>query len=1269
MRAISVIKWLHLGSLRVYRMLAWTILVCAFVAALVVGSVSFWLLPNIEDYRDAIAREISTAAGQRITIGKLAGRWSGFDLEFTLGDVVVFDPAGHSSLKLERVDSTLSWWSLVHWEPRFDKLAIERPDFNVRRDKRGVVSVAGVEISGGIEGGGLADWLLRQDEIVIRDALIVWRDELRGAPELTLQQVGFRLENAGGHHRFGLRAVAPEKLASPLDVRGDFTGRTVMALAQWNGQLFAQLDYTDIAAWRAWVEFPVPFPHGAGAVRIWAGLKDGELAQITADVQLSQVRTRLGRNLPELDLDALKGRIGWKRTLGGFEVSTSGLDVTTHAVALPQMDLALTYRHASDGKPSSGELQANALDLGPLVMIPDHLPFAPELRKDLARYAPRGSIHELKAKWSGDWPQPGQYSVKGRFVDLALNAVGSLPGFSGVSGNIEGNERGGTLRLDTRNAAVDIPRVFHDKFVFDALSAQVGWRRQGGQYEITLRNISFSNPDITGKVSGAYRTVTDRRGVIDLTGSATRAQAKSVARYIPLQVGERVRQWLDRALLAGTSEDVKVRLKGNLDEFPFPEGKGGTFEVAARVAGGVLDYAGGWPKIDDIEGDLLFRGIRMDIVARSASILGTKVGRVTASLPNLGAPNRVLTVDGVAEGRTAEFLNFIESSPVFDAIDRFTEGVRAEGRGSLALKLAIPLSNIQDTKVAGAYEFVNNELQSAGDLFPLEQVSGRLEFSEAVVRVPKATMTAFGGPATLTGVTERDGTVRLSLAGRANLDSFLRTNASPWARMLQGATDWSASVTLRKRLADIVFDSTLQGIASALPAPFAKAAADSLPLRFERRVTGAQQDQLAFTLGGVISAQLLRRREGADYIVERGNVSLGGAAAGPQRKGIVVSGSLKSLDLDRWLMLAKSLPGIGSRADFAGLDVKLGTLDLLGRRFNELSITGSAQGGIWQSVLTGRELVGEIAWRPQGKGKVTARMKTLVIPAAAPGAATAIVDKGEPLELPALDIVAEHFQVKQASLGRLEVTALPEGRDWKLERLRVTNPDATLNVAGLWQGWLSQPRTMVDVKLEVSDIGKLLLRLGYPEGVRGGTAKLEGPLSWAGNPSELDYATLSGNFVLEANKGQFMKLEPGIGKLLGVLNLQSLPRRLTLDFRDVFSDGLAFDEIVGTVKITRGMATTENFRVQGPAVRIQMSGDVDLYAETQKLHVKVFPSVSDSLSVAGALIGGPLAGVASYLVQKVLKDPLGQMAAYEYKITGTWADPQASKVESGSIVQ
>jgi uncharacterized protein YhdP len=452
---------------------------------------------------------------------------------------------------------------------------------------------------------------------------------------------------------------------------------------------------------------------------------------------------------------------------------------------------------------------------------------------------------------------------------------------------------------------------------------------------------------------------------------------------------------------------------------------------------------------------------------------------------------------------------------------------------------------------------------------------------------------------------------------------------------------------------------------SDLPAPLAKGAGTALPLRLERQFVGDGRDRVSIALGNLGAAQLQRRKQGAQYALERANIVLGASSApAPDRAGVWVRGAIRDVDIDRWLLLMKASPGSAPDVDVAGVDVKLDNLKLLGRRFSALAIAGNSQGGAWPSLqIAGPEVTGELSWRPQGRGKITARLKSLSVPPAAPTEANvARPEADKSVEYPALDIVADRFQLRDKMLGKLELSALPDGRDWKIERLRVSNPDATLTIDGVWQGWITQPRTAVNVDLQVNDIGKFLVRLGYPEGVHGGTAKLTGPLSWSGSPAELDYATLAGKIDLQANKGQFVKLDPGVGKLLGILSLQSLPRRLTLDFSDVFSKGMAFDEIAGSLSVGRGIATTQNFRIQGPAARVVMSGDVDLNAETQKLTVKVYPALSDSLSVAGALLGGPAVGLGAFLAQKVLQDPFDKMTAHEYSIAGTWADPQISKL-------
>jgi uncharacterized protein (TIGR02099 family) len=483
---------------------------------------------------------------------------------------------------------------------------------------------------------------------------------------------------------------------------------------------------------------------------------------------------------------------------------------------------------------------------------------------------------------------------------------------------------------------------------------------------------------------------------------------------------------------------------------------------------------------------------------------------------------------------------------------------------------------------------------------------------------------------------------------------------------LRGSTDWRGVLTMKKKAADLVIESNLQGIASNLPAPFAKAATEPVPLRIERRFTGVQQDRISFAYGDVVKAELARRNDGKQMVVDRGAVRLGAGEPGElDRPGVWVRGTLKKLDVDDWLAFSRNGETEGG-FPIAGADVKLGQVEMFGRGFSDLALTMLPQGGATQLTLSGREIEGGVTWRSDGKGRLTARLKKFTLPPAAARAAASTSPKpaqGKPMELPALDIIVEQFQHGQKQLGRLELNAVHQERDWRIEKLRLSNPDSVVSAEGVWQGWQTQPRTQMNVKMEVTDIGKTLTRWGYPAGVRRGTAKIEGGLGWAGSPYDFDYPTLTGQLVVEAANGQFLKLEPGIAKLLGILSLQSLPRRITLDFRDVFSEGFAFDSIIGAVKIDRGVATTENFRMQGPSARVVMAGEVDLASETQKLRVRVTPHLSESLSIAGALIGGPVAGVAAFLAQKILRDPLEQLITFEYNVTGGWSDPQVAKVE------
>ena len=1264
----AALRWAGRSSLWTSRALAWLLIAAALICAAVVLSLRYWFLPNIEHYRQDIAAAVSRAANLRITIGRISADWDGMRPHLKLEQVTVYDELGRRALDLARVESTIAWRSIPTLRPHFHSLDVFRPTLAVRRDAKGRLSVAGITMRPEDTKSSFSEWLLQQPDVEVHDATVSWTDELRAAPVLELSAVRLQMVNGGGRHRFGLHAQPPPALAGPIDARGDMRGTSADILSNLNGQVYLQLDSADLAAWRAWIDLPLELKQGAGAVRSWLTFSNNELSAISADVRLSGVLTRLRANLPQLELNAVAGWLSWKRLPSGYELSTQRLALTGGGTALPPADLLLRVTSDKQGVPQ-GQLQANVLNLASLVMLADRLPLADEVRAQLLRFSPEGSVYDLTLKWQGALPAPARYSARGRFELLSFKQVDKWPGVSGLSGHADGNELGGTLHVSGQAAHFELPQVFAAPIDFETLTAQMSWNRLSGRTELRFHNLSFANADGAGTAFGSYRTAEGGRGDIDLTGTLTRADARAAPRYIPINELQKVKAWLARAVVAGHSNDVRFKVKGRLEDFPFAREDRGIFQVAAKVSGGTLDYAERWPRIENIEGEFQFRGARLDFVARHGYINGVKLGPVTGEIPDLKARPEILIIRGEAEGSSADFLGFIAKSPVTDMIERFSEGMQASGAGRLALKLTLPLGQLESSKVAGTYVFNNNRVVLEREIPPLEQASGRIEFTESSAHLPALSATFLGGPLSASAQAQRDAATRVTLQGRINADQMRKAGAPAWMQHLRGASDWRGSLTLRKKAPELVIESNLQGLSSSLPAPFAKSAAESVALRIERRAVDALHDRISVGYGDGMRAELVTRRvPGMPAQIERGVVRLGGGeVTEPDKPGVWVRGALKTFDFGEWLALIRSSDGDSAEAGqaIAGVDMKLAQVDFFGHRFSDLGVSGTTQKGVTQLNLAGREIEGAVTWRGEGKGRLVARLKKLTLASmkAAPLATSTKPPTDKFRELPALDVVVDQFEYGQKQLGKLELNAIAQERDWRIERLQLTNADSALTAEGVWQGWLTQPRTRLNVRVEASDVGAALERWKLPTAVRRGTAKIEGHLAWAGSPHDFDYPSLSGELSVEAAKGQFLKMEPGLAKLLGILSLQALPRRITLDFRDVFSDGFAFDGIVGAMKIERGIATTDNLRIAGPAARVIMSGEVDLVHETQKLRVRVIPHLSDSVSLAGALLGGPVVGIAAFLAQKIFKDPFEQLAAFEYGVTGTWSDPQVLRVE------
>lgn len=1243
---------------RALRGFAWALLVLYFVFVALVLTLRYALLPEVHRYQAQIEAAASQALGLPVRIGHVAARWDGLNPGLLLEDVRLFAADGNPALILARVEGVLSWQSLWRGEPRFALLALERPALQIRRDRHGEIFVAGISTAGQGDSGALA-WVLEQGRIRIRGATLAWEDELRQAPALILEDLHFELDNSGRRHRFGLTGVPPAALAAHLDVRGELEGGADLPWSAWQGQLYTRIDYADLAAWQAWFDYPIDLPQGRGALRLWAEREDGAWRG-TADLRLADVRVRLAADLPELDLARLSGRVRLAQGPGRLRLETQGLSLRTGAgLEIQPLDLKAEWRGVA-GQPGQGSIAANRVDLAALAGLAAYLPLDAHSRALLERHAPQGRLRQVQLSWDARDGQWRQYSLKAGFEGLGLAAAGVVPGARGLSGRIEASEKGGRLSLDSRASVLALPAVFAEPEIpFDRLLAELRWQPQADGVRVSVERCDFSGPYVSGQVSGTYQSVPDGPGKIDVQGSLSKAVASEAWRFIPKVVNADVPAWLRQGLRAGTGYDARLVLRGDLAHFPFRDPAQGQFLITAKARDVTVHYAPGWPVIEGVAADMRF-GVGMEITAQAGSILGARLADVKAVIPDFDVPEEQLLVTGQASGPTAAFLRFIEQSPVAASIEHFTEGMSAEGDGRLVLSLDLPLRRIDAARIKGRYTFEQNRIGFLAGLPPASAVHGHLDFSESAVSVPELSGSFLGQPFKLSAQSAAGG-VDIKAHGGFSVRELRRAFDLPLFDHLAGAAPWQAEVRVRGKRADFNLDSTLQGVSSSLPPPFNKGAGERLALRVDKAALplrgGVAREQIDVRLGQVLNAQFIRARQGNAFVIERGGIGIGEPARLAD-KGVALFVSQDRLDLDRW----RALFGRGAAAPALPLGlvaIQAGQLRVFGREFNEVGLRLRPEASRWRIQLAAREAVGELTWDGGGQGRLSADLKRLRLPGGESGSgpATEALDS-----LPALDVRIGDFVLGTRRLGRIELHAENAGGRWNLQQIVIDNPDARLTGSGVWE-MQGTSRTRLDFRLEASDSGRLLERLGYPGAVRGGTAKLSGKLDWAGAPLAFDAASLGGSLALEAAKGQFSKVDPGVGKLLGLLSLQSIARRLSLDFRDIFNEGFAYDSISGKLRIQNGIMQTEGpLKIDGPAGDVLMQGSVDMRQETQDLLVTVQPEVGGMAAVGAAVAINPVVGAAALLAQNLLQNPLNKMFGFQYRVSGTWAEPRVERI-------
>ena len=1269
--------------MRMARRWLWYALAIGLVCAALVAGVASQLLPLAERHPDRIAAWLSERIDRPVAFDRVETAWTRRGPLLRLDNLRLGE--GDQVVRVGDAEMLIAQYAGLLPGRSFTELRLRGLDLTLQRTGDGRWEIRG--LPGERQGSGDPFESLEglgELQVIGGKLAIV-------APGLHLDaqvpRVDMRLRVDGDRVRVGMRAWMQDG-ATPLVASAEFDRDS------GDGRVHAEARKASLRAWGPLLGASgIAVDGGTGDGEAWAELRGNRVASVLFVGGFDHLSLRgaplADGAVPRLRLPRLDARARWQLTGDGWRVDA------------PRLRLGEGDRLRSlDGLVLAGGerkvLLAPRLEATPLLQLAalsDRV--APGLRQWLWQARPRAIGHDVEFIATGD----GRVRASGRFEDLGFAPVGNAPGVHGLAGDLLGDARGLVFTPDPKAPVrVDWPRGFGVPHTATLRGAIAGWR-EGEGWRVGTRDLAVDGSDFGLDVRGGLWFQGDgTRPWIDLAADVhpTAVVAAKGFWLHHLMPPASVR-WLDDALQGGRIEQARALVSGDLDHWPFRDAPGdparGLFQVRAHIADATLKFRPDWPAAEHVDADVAFisDGFRL---AGKGTIADVGVRHFEAGIERFHEAH--LSVRAQGGGDVSKLLALLRSSPLEKDHGEILDHLGGRGLAAVNFGLDLPLhAGEGEPEVRGSVVLAGARLAEREWKLTFDDVRGRIEYGNGGFVADGLAMRHEGEPGTLSlraGDYARNPRHAFEAALGARLPAqglLQRAPALAWLQpYVSGRSEWSATLVVPRgqaragqpNPARLRLQSDLAGTTLSLPAPLRKGVDARLPATIEASLP-VEAGEVRVSLGKRIGVRARSDRETGVRVVLGSDT----VAEPPPASGLVVTGRAATLEAIDWITLAKAAladakdePASGRAAakpaargglPLREIDVRSDRLQLLGASFPDMRVRLAPVPGALAATLEGPALQGTLRvpdaegatvsgnlarmyWRGTGTGDGGAVART---PARAAGPDP---DPGiDPAALPPLAITVADLRFEDAVLGKASLRTQPTAAGLRIAELRAEAPGQRIDVTGDWLGRGDTARTRVDVSVDSDDFGGLLAGLGYGGQLSRGEGRATLAANWPGGPQAFSLLTLDGRLALDVRDGQLTEIEPGAGRVLGLLSVAQLPRRLTLDFRDFFNKGFAFDSLSGQVRLGDARASSGDLRISGPAAEIRIAGSADLRAQTFDQRIEVEPRAGNLLTVAGAIAGGPVGAAIGAAANAVLRKPLGELAERTYHVSGPWKDP------------
>ena len=1247
----------------------WGLGLCALALVLMALYVSLGreLTPLVAEYRGEVETRGRDALGMPLQIGELKGNWSGFAPILSAHDVTVGE--GANALHLEKVRAVPDLWaSLLAREIRIAHLELNGLKISLKQGNDGEWALEGLPVRNDqpLDPEQLLNSLQMVQQLSVLDSQITLQPW--GESPLSLTYVGLNLKTGAYRQRLDVRLTLPDGQPMAMSLR------TRIQASRWKegeADVYLSLPQSD---WSKWLPESLSqqwnFSEIKGGGELWATWGQGVLQSAAIRLNAPQIKGAYAERKPvQINNLALNGY---------FQRSTEGMLVTLDSLAMNlgetrwESRLQLKQLAATDKAEEVWHLQADRLELTPLTPLLNALAPLPEgFATTVERLKVIGGLRNVLIDVRPNATDDSKFSFAANLDRVGFDAYHGAPAARNVSGSISGDLGHGELRMDSKDFLLHLDPIFAKPWQYIQANARLTWKLDKEGFTLIAPYLKVLGEE--GKIAGDFliRLHFDhnQEDYMDLRVGLVDGDGRYTAKYLPAVLSPALDEWLRTAILKGAVDQGFFQYQGSLNHGA--EDAARSISLFFKVHDAELAFQPGWPHVSKVTGDVFVEDSGVRILASKGQLLDTQVSDIYVSIPHVPEGQSThLFLDGGFAGGLGDGLKILKEAPIGTA-ETFA-GWEGEGDLQGKLKLDIPLVKGEQPKIVVDFKTAKARLKLPEPPLELTQLKGDFRFdSSKGLSGQNITARAFDKPVSAQIFADgREGKLntRVTASGQVEVKKLANWLSVTQSLPASGVIPYQLQLTLNGGDSQLMVNSNLKGVAIDLPAPFGMPAETGRDTTFRMTLQGAER---RYWVNYGELANFTFAAPPGNFAEGRGELFLGnGNAMLPAAKGLRVRGVLSQLDVGPWQDLVNKYagqdPGGSAKQLLSSADFKVGKLSALGTTLDQASVQLTRKPAAWALQLDSQQVKGAASIPDAKASPMVINLQYVRLPAPDP---KVLADENspdplatvDPTKIPALDITINQLFQGNDLVGAWSLKVRPTARGIALNSLDMGLKGILLQGSGGWEGAPGSSTSWYKGRISGKNLADVLKGWGFAPSVTSQEFHMDVDGRWPGSPAWLASKRFSGTLDASMREGQFVEVEGGAQALrvFGLLNFNSIGRRLRLDFSDLFGKGLSYDRVKGLLVATNGVyVTREPIQMTGPSSNVELNGTLNLVGDQIDAKLMVTLPVSNNLPIAALIVGAPAVGGALFLIDKLIGDRVARFASVKYTVKGPWKEPK-----------